>query len=694
MKFTRLNRPRPVRSFQPLAMLSAGALLLGACSPVTPIAPQTAASTAPAASPPSRPARSAAPNTTPAVADGEQPAVISGSFEYTNDFVFTYIVENAVALNDMYGFVTRDREWELPVESQVLGFMELDPDAQRGTFDVQLPVAPRGELVDVDNDGDRDTGVQVFAVAWAGNLSGGPFSEGDDRSRGWPTYLASTVNDSENEDEVTGGKLLIWAPDDRQQFPSDWGSDGKVFTNDDPVVPVPAGYSVVDLDQQPFAITREREPQFTLYEPTDAAIKDFSGDSYTEAFAKMFEQIRREYAFNGIEGKEPDWDQLYADLMPRVSDAERERDPQAFYEALRDFTLGFRDGHVGLNGGEFAQIEAQQQIASGYGLAVRELDDGSFVAAYVTPDGPAAQAGIAVGATVTRWGAQPIADATSAVQPGSGPFSTDFALRFEQQRYLTRAPEGTPISVTFANPGEAERSATLTAVPERDSFFATSPYRNYDPNALPVEFEILPSGAGYVKVNSNYDDLNLLVRLFERALQTFEQNQLPGVIIDMRVNSGGNPLGLAGFLTDREITLAQQQYWSDATGQFENEGNPQKIYPNENQYRFPQLVLLVDQTCYSACEIEAYGFSQLPGIVVMGQYPTAGVEAEVSRGQYALPEGMSLQVPTGRFVLPDGSIFLEGTGVEPTRRVPITRETVLTVEDVVLQAAERVITGE
>jgi len=48
---------------------------------------------------------------------------------------------------------------------------------------------------------------------------------------------------------------------------------------------------------------------------------------------------------------------------------------------------------------------------------------------------------------------------------------------------------------------------SLTAVQERQSFSFTSLYRGVDPNALPVESQILASGAGYIKINSNYDDL-------------------------------------------------------------------------------------------------------------------------------------------------------------------------------------------
>ena len=133
------------------------------------------------------------------------------------------------------------------------------------------------------------------------------------------------------------------------------------------------------------------------------------------------------------------------------------------------------------------------------------------------------------------------------------------------------------------------------------------------------------AGIGYIKINSNYDDLGLAVRVFDRALKSFTEAGALGIVIDMRHNYGGSPLGLAGFLYDEDIPLGQLEYYSDNTGKFEPDGPRDKVYPNAEQYRFDSMVLLVDQFCYSACEIEAYGFSQVPGMVVMGQFPTAGV---------------------------------------------------------------------
>jgi len=164
-----------------------------------------------------------------------------------------------------------------------------------------------------------------------------------------------------------------------------------------------------------------------------------------------------------------------------------------------------------------------------------------------------------------------------------------------------------------------------------------------------------------------------------------------GIIIDMRNNGGGTPLGLAGFLTDREIPLGQSYYYNENTGQFEPEGTPDKILPNGNQYRFDKIVVLVGPACASACEEESYGFSQVPDAQVVGMFPTSSMFGEVSRGQFSMPEGFSMQFPTGRTILPDGSLFLEGTGVRPTLQVPITLETVTSTDDIVLQFGERAV---
>jgi len=264
-------------------------------------------------------------------------------------------------------------------------------------------------------------------------------------------------------------------------------------------------------------------------------------------------------------------------------------------------------------------------------------------------------------------------------------------LGLDQATYLLRAPVGTTAEIGFANPGGATQSATLRAIAEYESLFANSIYDDAPPTELPVEAEILPSGVGYLQVNTNFDDLHLILRLFERALSTFESEGVPGVVLDMRQNSGGFPLGLAGYFSDQEILMGQDEQYNPATGAFETDGLRDKVLPNERQFRFEKLAILVGPACASACEFESAAFSQLPGAVVVGHYPSAGIYASVIPDEYRMPEGLTLQFSKWRSTLPDGSLFLEGTGVVPGIDVPVTAESLLGDDDVELAAAEQAI---
>ena len=628
-----------------------------------------------------------------AIVNVEEPYNLKGTFTVTNGFVFeAYFIENAVALVDMHGFVERDNYWELPVESQVLGFLNMDIPTLTGTWNISLPVKPRGVLNDVDNNGEENTGVQIFAASYFPNFSGGPYSDGDDRSFGWPNYLASVQTDGTRDYEVTGGKLVVWAPDSQQSFPSGFGKDGLLFTGDDPVASIPAGYSIVDLDKSPFLFSKESEPDLMLYEPADFAVKDFSSLSYTAAFDTMFNFVSKHYAFNGYVDIEPDWQKMYAELIPRIEKAEADKDEDAFWLALRDFTWAFKDGHVGLSSTDYYTELFTQETAGGFGFALREMDDGNVVAVYILEGGPANLAGMQVGAVVEEFNGTPINDAIQAVIPWTLPMSSAWDLRYQQLRYLLRAPLGTDASVTFTNPGGQVQTVSLTTVAERESFSRTSRYYGVETNPLlPVEFKILESGVGYVKINSYYDDLNLLNRLFKRSLDAFTSNEVPGIIIDLRDNGGGNPIGLAAYLTDQEIPMPQGYSYSESTMQFEKKGVPGRILPNIEQYRFDKMVLLVGPNCASACEDEAYSFSQVPDMHVVGMYPTSGTMADVGDGQIDLPAGISMQIPTERMIMEDGSLFLQGQGVQPDLRVPVTLETAISTEDEILKYAENVV---
>jgi len=630
-----------------------------------------------------------APESEPA-ADSEEPVQITGTVEVSNALIIeVYYFERFVMLEDLTGFVQRDYEYEQPLEAQILGPVMVNDDGEF-VYSLNLPAEPTNPFNDVDNDSEEDQGVQVWQIAMSANYFDDPFL-GYNETAGWSANYTSTKIDSENKNEIIGGALLVWASDDQQEFPSGFGDDGLLFTEDDPVKAIPAGYSLINLDSEPFEFTKNAQTDLLLYEG-ELTVNDFSEMSWTDGFEALHNKVSLEYPFTEMKGI--DWDALYDKFAPQVEAAEAENDGTAYYLALRNYSWSIPDGHIGISGGDIANQMFQEETDGGFGFAIVGLDDGSLIAHIVLDDGPAAEAGMKWGAEILEWNGQPINDAIADVVPWSMPFSTEETLLIQQYRYLLRAPLGTEAEVTFQNSGDDEpTTATLETVAERETFGATSIYAGFDSNRLPLEYEILPSGYGYISLTSLSDDINLIIRLWEWAIERMILNQVPGIILDMRQNGGGSPLGalFASYFIEERIDFSRNYYFSEKSGDFETFGPPIYAEPDDELYYDGLLAVLVSPACASACEDVSYSLGELPQTRVIGYYATDGIYGEVARGQYQLPGGYSFQAPTGMTLDMDGNVVIEGTGVVPDIRVPITVETVkaehVDGEDVVLDYA-------
>jgi C-terminal processing protease CtpA/Prc len=616
----------------------------------------------------------------PGEANPDEPIQIIGTIPFTSPFFINSIAEPYVLLEDEAGFVLRDREFEFPLASQTIGPVDLIDDTTL-SYTLSLPAVPAATLVDVDNDSQEDSGVMIFAVAYWSNTWGDPFLEERDGT-GWSNAYTSAFTDPNRDDEIKGGTLIIWAPDDEQGFPSGFGSDELLFTEDDPITSVPAGYSIVDLNQEPFEIYKEARPEITLLEG-EVAVNDYSDISYEEAFDALFEKASREYPFT--QEKNIDWDSLYSEYSARVADA---RNDTAFYIAIRDFTYEIPDGHVGVT---LDPNVFYEERGGGIGLVLKELSDGRVLATQVLPGYPAAAEGIQVGAEIITWNGLPVGQAISAVQPYFGPYSTDHHRRVDQVSFLTRMPPGEQVTLTYQNPRSASpKEASMTSVVEYDSLFATIPYYNLDLLELPIQGQVLEDvGLGYIRVTTFSDDYNLLARTWERYIENLIDNEIPGVIIDIRTNGGGSgglALDFAGYFFDEEIVLSINKYYNEITSEFEPRDIPSRIEPAPLLYE-GAIAVLVAPECASACEGFANALSQGGRSIVVGHYPTAGMFGEVGRGQYELPGDLSLQFPTGRPETPNGELYIENVGVVPDIVVPVTEESALGLEDTVLQEA-------
>jgi C-terminal processing protease CtpA/Prc len=631
----------------------------------------------------------------PILNDEGGPVAVRGQMAYTDPLFTVGVAAPMVILEDQAGFVDRNEAFLFPKESQTLGQITSDFFTSPFSYTLALPIEPQASLRDVDNDGEQDTGVMIFAVAYWTNIFGDPFLEERDLfGGGWSTAYASTrvSEDAESKREIMGGLYLVYAPDDHQGFPTDFGADGRLFTADDPTAGLPAGYTIVNLDTTPFTFDRTRHPVIDLLEPAGSALKDFSGLSYSAAFDAMIELMRKEYAFS--EYKAIDWDERSAEFRPRFVEAEQNRDVRAYLAALRDFTQSIPDGHV--SGPVIAQ-DFQQATAGGVGMAIRDIDDGRTIVNFLTPGGPAELAGIQRGAEILTVNGQPIDQVVDATVTWAGPFSTAHFQRLQQLRYAMRGPVGSTMQVTYKNPGATTaQTATLVMTNERASFTVSSFETGRTGAELPVDFQLLDNGYGYVRLYSFSDNNLLTVQLWERMIGQLRQRNVPGLIIDLRQNSGGNGFladQMAAYFFNEPLRLGNTGYYNEETDDFYFDPRTEdRFYLPADDLRYQgKVAVLIGPNCKSACEFFAYNLSLQERAAIVGQYPTAGLGGSVA--DFKMPGGQFIRFTVGRAVDMNGEIHIEGKGVAPTVQVPVNEETLFSTGDPVLEAAEEYLEG-
>ena len=618
----------------------------------------------------------------PGAENPDEPVFITGEIPFTSPFFIDTLSEAFVMLEDQGGFIQRDLEFEFRLESQTIGPVE-QIDDQTLRYQLSLPAIPQGTPFDLDNDGVEEAGVQVFAVAYWSNTWDGPFLEERDGT-GWSTAYASTITDVDRDYEITGGTLIVWAPDDEQGFPTGFGADNKLFTDDDPTAPIPAGYSIVYLDKEPFRVTKEAQPRIDLYEGA-TAVTDYADLSYEQAFDNLYQKASTEYPFT--EDKNIDWQSLYDQYAPQIAQANNDTE---FFWALKEFSLEIPDGHIGVSFNDMVAQIFYENYGGSFGMMLVELSDGRVLVQEILSDYPAEQAGLEVGTEITHWQGQPIGEAIGAVKPFFGPYSTPHHRRLEQLVFLTRVPPREEVTITVADGEGASEEITLQAEVDYDSLFEWIPSLQVDQLSPPVVGEILePSGLGYIRINTFSDDYNLTAQLWNHYIDSLLESEVPGLILDVRVNGGGS-MGLAnnfaGYFFQEETLISKHFYYNHRLEAFEEKDPPTHIEPGPKYFDAP-IAVLVSPYCVSACEGFSYALGLRENTTIVGHFPTAGAYGEVGRGQYDLPANLSMQFPTGRPETPDGELLIEGTGVVPDISVPVTEESALGRVDAVLEAA-------
>ncbi|MCZ7538936.1 MAG: S41 family peptidase [Anaerolineae bacterium] len=482
---------------------------------------------------------------------------------------------------------------------------------------------------------------------------------------------------------IVGGHVIVWSPAEGEAFPAGLGPDGAAFTADDPLMTLPAGWSVIALETDPFTLVGGENVDVPIIESI-GALNDYSDLSYLQAWQDLYERTRETYPFSG--DKNLDWDAIYSTITPLIKQAGSHLD---FDLAIASFGSLIPDTHIG-----YASLAVTQRfLVGGVGIeALAVTDAGEVVVIRVGANTPAERAGITPGAVLLSVDGDPALQVLDETPLLLSSASTPHSRRFFQAATMLQGPVGSQVELVWRAPDGSDAIASL--IREFDVSSLLAAFDPGEPGEGVISARMLESGLGYISVRGFAEDVSQADHTFGAELQGLIDAGAQGIIVDVRDNSGGLvqlAMSIAGRFFPDYVRLFDL-YYADGEGGFAYRGYVETLV-GEPYYGGP-VAVLVNQMTGSAGDMFAYALSTGNRAIVVGHTPTGGFTGEVSDGQYTLPTGLTLQIPTGRPVDPvTGETLIEGVGVEPDVRVPVTVESLLSDEDEVLRAAEAALLG-
>lgn len=614
---------------------------------------------------------------TPAQTEGGGPHTITGSYQSTNPVYAITNAEVGIALYDITGLIRGDFDYEPGPETQVLGTIE--GTIVSGKYTLTLPDAPRGVLNDFDGDAASPPEVQVFAPANFIEFLGDEYINPGEG----PQQLALRLEPMTYH--IIGGYVVVWAAQEGAAFPAGMGMDGIMFTADDPLLELPAGWSVVALDGAEFTLIRDETVELPLIE-SFANLYDYYDLSYVDAWEALYFRTRETYPFTIDKGL--DWDAIYAEITPLVAQVDNDLD---FHLVMARFGGMIPDTHVGY----VSLAIMQQYLIGGFGImnvAVTNADE--VVITGINRNSPADETGMQPGDVLLEIDGVNALDYLDDTPLLLGSASTVHGRRLMQGATMLQGPIGSQVAVTWRSYATGTiQTQTFTRVMDVAGLLQA-----FGGDAVlgdPVTYSLLESGLGYIRITGFITDVSAADDLFASAMHNLLNAGATGIILDLRGNPGGLlnlAMAMAGHFFPEPQRLFDL-YYADGTGGFAYRGHA-KILTAPPYYDGP-VAVLVDASTGSAGDLFTYAMTIDDRALVVGHTPSGGFTGEVSDGQYELPGGLTMQIPTGRPVDPEtGDTVIEGVGVIPDILVPLTIESIVSPEDEVLLTAEAALLGE
>lgn len=386
--------------------------------------------------------------------------------------------------------------------------------------------------------------------------------------------------------------------------------------------------------------------------------------SYTDSFHMLIQTMDREYVLK--EWKEVDFGALEDKYMPLVEEAERERNPAKFAEAVTQFCNEMHDGHVFVSANYDRETYISANRPREYGLAMVLLDSGEVVAVCTTEE--VNRLGIADGTVITKWNGKPVLQAAKEDVRDMG-----LPVKTNDERLVVihlSAVGGETVEVVFLDEKGNEKTVTLSelgkvhTLPEAIRNFSAAKDLTIQENIDAFyrdnfSAKMLDEKCGYLVLNMEQTDSDLhdilgylngdhkwAREMFREKLRELRSQGMEYLVIDLRNNMGGfDEIGCA--LCD---LLTTEDWYGQGLGARKNGRyvclSDHGIH-GDGEFADLQVVALTNYECASAGDGTALYLSRLSNVTLAGITDPCGCNQETG-GLCVLSDGaVIVGYPTG-----------------------------------------------
>lgn len=387
-------------------------------------------------------------------------------------------------------------------------------------------------------------------------------------------------------------------------------------------------------------------------------LHNYTRKSYTKSFHSMVMEMDKKYILK--EWKEIDFFALEDKYMPLVKEAEKDKNPAKFADAVTMFCNELHDGHVMVYTNYNRKKYSSVFELNDYGLAMIQLDSGEVIA--ICTDEEINKLGIEDGTVITKWNGKPVMQAVEDIMNEGVPVkaNADRLALFDLS-----ATGNDSVEVSFIDKTGREQTATLFKLEKEHtlddaySAFTRSPQKRQNLLSSNLSTKMLDEKCGYLLLSAETTgsvlrdnvgfytgEITWTREMFRRKLRKLKEQGMEYLVIDLRNNIGGfDELGIA--LCD--LLTTEEQYASGLGIRKNGEYTciSDKWIHGDGEFSDLKVVALTNLYCVSGGDVTAKYLSKLPNVTLAGITDSCG-SAQMTGGCCVLSDGIvEVSYPVG-----------------------------------------------